>query len=215
VTKPSAREVWQGLVDEAGDELIAAAEQMSDEDVEKELADAGFDLDAEHAKADAFLDALERGDPLPDEQPVSAIVAIPKDPAKVLPLPVRRKRPRVAVMALVAAATVTVGGALYALTRQADHHQPEPPPLPPPPSSNLDRAKELRKDAAVAYDAKDYEGCLRDLQKAKELDLAGDSDEGVRSLRWKARKTGRQTSFVREARSPSRRRMRPQGESRS
>jgi hypothetical protein len=88
-------------------------------------------------------------------------------------------------MALVAAATVTVGGALYALTRQVDHHQPEPPP--PPPPSNIDRAKELRKNAAVACEAKDYEGCLRDLKEAKELDPAGDSDPAVRSLRRNAR----------------------------
>jgi hypothetical protein len=82
MTKPTAREVWQGLVDEAGDELIAAAERMSDDEVEKELQRFGFDLEAQDAKGDAFLDALERGD--------EALVVIPNNSATMPSLPLKK-----------------------------------------------------------------------------------------------------------------------------
>lgn len=52
--------LWQHLVDEAGEELIEEAASVSVEQAEKELAEAGFDVAAERARAEAFLDALSQ-----------------------------------------------------------------------------------------------------------------------------------------------------------
>jgi recombinational DNA repair ATPase RecF len=54
----SPKEIWQELVDEAGEAEIERAASVSVEQAEKELAEAGFDVAAERAKASAFLDAL-------------------------------------------------------------------------------------------------------------------------------------------------------------
>jgi hypothetical protein len=54
-------ELWQKLVDEAGEELIEAAASVSVEQAEKDLEEAGFDVAAERARAEQFLVDLERG----------------------------------------------------------------------------------------------------------------------------------------------------------
>ncbi|HEY6460629.1 MAG TPA: hypothetical protein VIY73_10780 [Polyangiaceae bacterium] len=54
-------ELWEALLEEAGEELIEAAAAVSVEQAEKELAEAGFDVAAERAKAEAFLRSLEDG----------------------------------------------------------------------------------------------------------------------------------------------------------
>jgi hypothetical protein len=53
--------LWQELVDEAGEELIEQAAAVSVAQAEKELAEAGFDVAAERARAEAFLASLEGG----------------------------------------------------------------------------------------------------------------------------------------------------------
>jgi hypothetical protein len=54
-------ELWEALLEEAGEELIEAAAAVSVEQAEKELAEAGFDVAAERANAEAFLRSLEDG----------------------------------------------------------------------------------------------------------------------------------------------------------
>jgi len=51
-------DLWKKLVEEAGEDEIERAAKISVEQAEKELAAAGFDVAAERAKAEAFLDAL-------------------------------------------------------------------------------------------------------------------------------------------------------------
>ncbi|HEY1691724.1 MAG TPA: hypothetical protein VGG39_06165 [Polyangiaceae bacterium] len=57
-------ELWEELLDEAGEALIEEAAAVSVEQAEKELAEAGFDVAAERARAEAFLLWLE-GTPVP------------------------------------------------------------------------------------------------------------------------------------------------------
>ena len=57
-TRRTPAEMWELLVQEAGEEEIAAIEALSDQEVEAYLRANGFDVDAEKAKAEAFLDAL-------------------------------------------------------------------------------------------------------------------------------------------------------------
>jgi hypothetical protein len=58
---PMTREelLWQKLVEEAGEELIEQAAAVSVAQAEKELTEAGFDVAAERARAEAFLASLE------------------------------------------------------------------------------------------------------------------------------------------------------------
>jgi hypothetical protein len=60
---PKSREaqLWQKLVDEAGEDLVERAAAVSVEQAEKELAEAGFDVAAERARAESFLDSLAAG----------------------------------------------------------------------------------------------------------------------------------------------------------
>jgi len=59
--KPTATHVWRQLVEEAGEEQIAAVLGMTDEQVEAELVAEGFDLEQERANAERFLEDLASG----------------------------------------------------------------------------------------------------------------------------------------------------------
>ena len=59
--KPTATQVWRQLVDEAGEEQIAAVVGMTDEQVEAELVAEGADLEQERVNADRFLEDLASG----------------------------------------------------------------------------------------------------------------------------------------------------------
>jgi sirohydrochlorin ferrochelatase len=58
--KPDALEIWRQLVDEAGEDEIDRAASVTVAQAEKDLADAGFDVAAERARAAALLRKLER-----------------------------------------------------------------------------------------------------------------------------------------------------------
>jgi hypothetical protein len=58
-------EVWQQLLDEAGEEEIERAASVTVAQAEKVLARAGFDVDAERAKAEGLLEWLDRGQTKP------------------------------------------------------------------------------------------------------------------------------------------------------
>ena len=73
------QKLWEKLVDEAGEDEIEAAASVSVEEAERELREAGFDLDDEDAQAEAFLVALKSGGdyeraarPAPEEDQIAA-----------------------------------------------------------------------------------------------------------------------------------------------
>lgn len=203
------REIWDKLVDEAGEKEIEAAASVSVEQAEKELAAAGFDVAAERAKAEAFLDNLARpeaGEPAPpvvavaaEEPPpvstpemVRSVVAVEPEapPARpvlpVLPMTARR-RPRPVVMWLAAAAVIAVGGTAIAYVAL---HPPAPEAIGPAPdtsaSANLAAAADLRQRAAAACNAERWIACLSDLDKARALDPDGERTPEVKTLRQRA-----------------------------
>jgi hypothetical protein len=57
----SPAELWRQLVEEAGEEVIDRAARVSVAQAERDLAEAGFDVDAERARADGLLDWLDGG----------------------------------------------------------------------------------------------------------------------------------------------------------
>jgi hypothetical protein len=180
----TASEVWQMLVDEAGEDEVERAANMSVEDVERELAAMGFDVAAERAKAEDFLEALERGEDVgalegDDEGKRSHVRAKPGGGASAG----KRKGLGGRAVLLAAAATVAVGGAAYAALHK---HAPAPPsPAPSPtPSPDMVAAAELRKKASDALEQKNWLDCLTLLDDARAKDPAGDAQpEVVRTRR--------------------------------
>jgi hypothetical protein len=71
--KRSPVEVWRQLVDEAGEDEIERAASVSVAQAEKELTEAGFDVAAERAKAEALLHELESGVPHRAAKPQNGI----------------------------------------------------------------------------------------------------------------------------------------------
>jgi hypothetical protein len=177
-------DLWKELVDEAGEDAIERAATVSVAQAEAELTAAGFDVAAERAKAGAFVEA-----------PGSTVSsATPGETAPRVPEPTLRKGPRARVLWLAAAASfaVVVGGALYAGVQS-------PPPVghaPPPTSAGPGRvvpsaddlvvAADLRRKAAAACEAKQWNECLAKLDDARAVDPGGDDVPAVKLLRDKA-----------------------------
>jgi hypothetical protein len=181
MTERKHADLWRELVDEAGEDEIDRAVNVSVAQAEAELTAAGFDVAAERAKAGAFLDALETGSGTSRSEEAT------RRPAEAG----RRKRPRSAVPWLAAAATLAAAGAVLYATL---HPSPEPvakghpaasTPTPIGPSADeLRVAAELRRKAAAACDAKQWGVCLAELDEARAVDPDGDT--GVTPLRDKA-----------------------------
>jgi hypothetical protein len=206
MTKPTAAQVWRRLVDEAGEDQIAAVLSLTQEQVDAELAGAGFDLGTERAKADQFLEDLVSGAldeslgfhseaPESERAPTSAVVAIAQPQHR--PEPPHRRRPRTTLVLLLAATAAAAAGATYV----AMHQEPTPAPPSPLPSAPLPEpapsptasvvpdlvaAADWRSKAIAACDSKDFETCLADLDIARALDPDGDDTPLVRRTRDRA-----------------------------
>jgi hypothetical protein len=187
VTKPTASQVWQQLLDEAGEDEIASVLSLTPEQVEAELAGHGIDTAAERAKADRFLDDLTAS-------AASPLQAVLKPLPREITTP--RRRPRTALVLLAAATTAAAAGAL---AYSALHHAPAPPESPPQPAPpappttpappvvpDLVAAAQWRDKAVAACKGAQWEECLADLDRARALDAAGDDTPLVKSTRDKA-----------------------------
>jgi hypothetical protein len=210
MSRPTARQVWQQLLDEAGEDAIQSVLAMTPEQVEAELEGLGVDLAAERAKADRFLEDLASG--ALDEAATagtapggrdarSATVAVAQPAAQA---PVGRRRRRGATLAIVAA-TTTAAAAAGVLLSTAHHAPgpspagtaPAPAPVPAPAPSSSEApdapappddvaAAEWRKKALAACAAKKWSECLDDLDRARALDPAGDDAPAIKAARKKA-----------------------------
>jgi hypothetical protein len=190
----SKRDIWKQLVDEAGEKEIEAAASVSVEQAEAELKAAGFDVAAERAKASAFLDEL--GKPgseqaAPEPEPPRAAPAVGQQAPRARPVERAPGRSRPAVVWLAAAAVaVGVGSLVYVATRPKE---PEAIGPVPPESAAPDRsasqavtAEDWRRKAAVDCDAERWTACIADLDRARQLDPAGDDAPPVKATRAKA-----------------------------
>lgn len=202
-TPPTPEELWQELVDEAGEDLIAEADAMSVADAEAYLAKNGFDVQAERARARAFLDQLAgRAEERHGKKGAEAAAA-PEPPAKrpatasSAGKEARKERAggrRVSPAVLLAAAAVTAAGtgaAIYAAVHERggrDEIVPEPSaPVPPPVRErDLVAARDLRAQAREAMGAGQPDVCLKLLDQAKAKDPSGDGAPDVITLRQQA-----------------------------
>ena len=168
-------DLWNKLVDEAGEDEVDRAASMSVEQAEAELKAAGFDVAEERAKANAFLDALEGTTRQPAKEPPA--------PAKTV---ARRPSRRPAAVWLAAAASIgAVAGGTLVSTFETVPLVAKPAPREPS-AAERDAAAQLRRDAAAACNARQWSVCLAALEKARAFDPDGDDAPAVKSLRDQA-----------------------------
>jgi hypothetical protein len=193
---------WEQLVEEAGDELVEAASRVSVAQAEKDLAEAGFDVAEERARAEAFLASLEGAvgevaAPTKPE-PVQAVAQIAPARARRADDAGRKKRVPAVVWAVAAAVAAGGAAAIYAETRPDKVTPPGPTPTPspspvpslsaPPTAPDLLAAVDLRHRASAALDTGFPDECLALLDQAREKDPAGDATPDVTKLRGRARR---------------------------
>jgi hypothetical protein len=196
--KSIEEQVWDQLVEEAGEDLVEAASQVNVAQAEKELAEAGFDVAAERARAEAFLASLEGAAHAPVAEAVEAVPQAAPSKEKLAARAPEPKKKRVPAAVWAVAAAVAAGGAaaIYAETRPDKSPPPAPAPSPspvpslpaPPTAPDLLAAHDMRQRAAVAFDEGRVDECLSLLDQAREKDPAGDETPDVTKLRDKARR---------------------------
>jgi hypothetical protein len=155
-------DLWQRLVDEAGDDAVESAAAVSVAQAEQELAAAGFDVKAERARAIARIEELtgEAGPASRGPEPASEPTAWVSGAAPPARRPAASRRIVWLAAALVALATA--GGLLYAAA-----HRPSPPdkpvdvpsatvkaPTPPPPVPTTQPAPTNQNPSALPEDWK-------------------------------------------------------------
>ncbi len=187
--------LWQKLVDETGEELIEQAAAVSVAQAERELAEAGFDVQAERARAEAFLASLEG---TAASEPTAAQVAV-QEALKESRQRVEkraeagRRKPRPVAVWLAAAAAVTAGAAVaYVETRPEEGPAPSPTTPPstaspaPTPPDLVAAARDLGASRRGRCNSGRAEECLSLLDDAKKKDPAGEERDDVKALRQQA-----------------------------
>jgi hypothetical protein len=206
MAKRTPEELWKKLVDEAGEEEIERAASISVAQAEKELAEAGFDVATERAKAEAFLRELEGYPRAKDAKPErSTPPAEPAKPERSTPpaepakptasqhdaeasgLRVRWRRPaRISALAAAALAVFWAGmnGRALAAWIQGEPIRPGDVWLPwKPARTPWQRAVLLRMEALDACAQQDWTTCRHKLDEASILDPAGEDSPSVRDAR--------------------------------
>jgi hypothetical protein len=114
---PTPETLWQRLVDEAGEDAVEEAVDVSVAQAERDLAAAGFDVKAERAHAAAVVEKLRGGERTraPAGEPTMDGGARGR-PAAPSPRPSRASR-RVVWLVAALLAAATAGGIFYAASR--------------------------------------------------------------------------------------------------
>ena len=195
-TPPTPEELWEEVIQEAGEAEIEAACAESDAEVEAYLTANGFDVAAERAKGEAFLAMLEgktdESDAVRAESDaVQASDAPDSERDAAWEAPGRRLAPdermHPAAGWIATAATVALGAAATASVLMATPAQPDHGGSDVHATRRLAPAEadalELRDRAKVALDAWSSEDCLRLLDQAKAKDPHGDDADDVVEMR--------------------------------
>jgi len=184
-------DLWKQLVEEVGEEEIERAACVTVAEAEAELAAAGFDVAAERARSEAFLDALANG-----SLDSAASAAVARDATPRSARQERRKGPPPMVVLLgTAAVAAAAGAAIYAATHPAPEHTTTPAPptttaaptfVPSVGPPDLVVAADVRRQAGGDCDAQQWDDCLAHLDQARAADPAGDDAPAVKKLRDRA-----------------------------
>jgi hypothetical protein len=165
--KRDPKELWDELVEEAGEDEIEKAASMSVAQAEAELRAAGVDVDAERARARALLAELAGQDKSGPAGPKPG-----HEKSNVRPFP--RWMAAAGVVAAAAGAALVLAkmtGDSGGVTHRA------------PSDEDLAKAADLRRRAAAALTERRAKECLSLLDEARDKDPVGDSAPDMRKLR--------------------------------
>ncbi len=183
-SKPTPAEIWKQIARDArDDEEIEKLASMTGPELDKELADAGFDLDEVKADANAVRAKLERS---VAERRAREVERQARERSL---RPPSRRRPVLVWLAAAAVGLVAAGGILYALTHPGDVPAPTPPappssvPSPEPSPADLVAASELRRRAFGECASQRWAECIAGLDDASKLDPSGDRSPEVQMAR--------------------------------
>ncbi len=183
MSKREPHEVWKALVKEADDDeaQFQQAAGATPEQVDASLAAQGLDPKAERAAVGDWRREIEQR---------VAMRKAREAERRTSTRPQGRSRP--VLMLLVAIVGAAVGGGLvYALTHPAPSAPvpapstplPEPPPVDSVVVDPLVAAATLRENAFAECDAKQWDKCLANLNRARALDSSGDDAPRVKKAR--------------------------------
>jgi hypothetical protein len=174
--KPTPEEVLRSIEEPGLDEEMDRVLAMTPEQRKKELEEAGFDLAALHAEADAVYAKMQRA------SVETRAKELEREGRAKSVRPEARRRPLVLWLA---------AGVIYTALGPSSP-APTVPPVPPtattPPASPVDlvAAERLRAEAFAACDAMRWAECLAHFDDAKRSDPAGDTSPEVQIARQKA-----------------------------
>jgi hypothetical protein len=196
VTKPrSPEEQWRDIERMSLGAEARELEEMSEEEIDRELRAAGMDPERMERDGNALAERLMREAGVPEAvsaiEPRDGVSRVAQARPAVIELSERR---RVRWPLLLVAAVIASVAAATAVTiaRRDDVLPPVPKDVPqetpaPPVPSPLELAATYRQDAQDAFARGDWQACLASLDRAKAIDPAGDAFEGVQRLREAAR----------------------------
>jgi hypothetical protein len=197
MTKRTAKEIWDALDEATLDAEMESVLAMTPEERERELEEAGFDLEKVRAQSDAFFEKLQAmptaaAEPAiaraaePTLAPAAESVAAPAAesvpapvpaPPNVVPLTRRTRwlRP----------AAVIGAGLAFAASVGLVVQLASPPPIVSAPRlpTSEERALAIRRDATSECQREHWKACLDGLDEARALDPKGDEAPEVRDLR--------------------------------
>jgi len=174
MTKRTAKETWDALEEAGLDAEIESVLAMTPEERERDLKEAGFDLDEVRARSDAFFEKLQA---MPTATAAETVPApVPATP-NVVPLTPRARRFR-------AAAFIGAGLALAASVALVVRLATPPPPVgAASPLTPAERAFVIRDEATEECRQEHWKECLDRLDMARALDPDGDAVPEVQELR--------------------------------
>jgi hypothetical protein len=194
MSKREPHEVWRALVKEVADEEaeFQRAASATPEEVDRSLAAQGLDPKAERQAAADFRREIEQRVALRKAREAEQQARSRSERPQV------RSRPLVLLFAAAVGAAVG-GGLVYTMT-----HPPPPAPAPAPPNPTpapepppvdsvepvlvdpLVAAATFRQEAVAMCEAHHWGSCLADLDRARDLDPAGDAAPLVKKTRDRA-----------------------------
>jgi hypothetical protein len=203
--KRSAAEAWKALEGRwADDDEVERIAALSPEELDREMATLGVDVEVQRVKAREFAAevkrALEAKGDAKSEAPAS------QRPAPAVPQSTDEPREENRIIALrgwsplwlvAAAALVFLALGVAAIAGVFDPHEPDPRPRPdqpyepptapaPPTESRAAAAVRLRNEAVAACAAKAWDVCIARIDAARERDPSLASDPELQQLHTKA-----------------------------
>jgi hypothetical protein len=190
--KRTPEQVWRTAVKEAIEDErdFQRAAGMTPAEAEQELAAMGLDPKAEREKASDWRREIEERVAARKRKEI-----LERERARSLRPERRRYVPAIAWLVAAVAGAAVGGGAVYVAMEEQRPRAPTPSPAPLPTPApepvepappELVSAADLRHDAFGECEAREWDACLADLDRARATDPAGDDAPAVKDARKRA-----------------------------